>query len=32
MKVQYVVIYERGEEDYRGHVPGLPGCSAWATT
>lgn len=26
MKVQYVVIYERDEEDYWGYVPDLPGC------
>ena len=26
MKVQYVVVYERGERNYCGHVPDLPGC------
>lgn len=26
MKVQYAVVYERGEENYCGYVPDLPGC------
>ena len=26
MKVQYVVVYERGEGNYGGYVPDLPGC------
>ncbi|MYI82252.1 MAG: hypothetical protein F4056_02720 [Chloroflexi bacterium] len=28
MKVEYVVVYERGEENYCGYVPDLPGCTS----
>ena len=28
MKVEYVVVYERGEESFCGYVPDLPGCTS----